>query len=78
MVSPVFLMKPMASQAGLLDFLGSDLDPARLSFRREKLLTPDIDDAGIVGPENAFQRIANQLLNVVSVGLGICIYFRAL
>jgi hypothetical protein len=77
MVSPVFLMKPMASQRGLLDFLSRDLDPARLSLRREKLLTADINNSGIVGPENAFQRIANQLLNVVGVGLGICIDFRA-
>jgi hypothetical protein len=78
MVSPVFVTKPMASQRCLLNFLGSDLDPSRHSLRREKLQAPDINNAGIVGPENAFQRIANQLLNVVSIRLGISVDFLLL
>jgi hypothetical protein len=78
MVSPILLMKPMASQASLLDLVNRDFDPSRNSSRREQLQTPDIDDAGVVGPENAFKSISDQFLNVVSIRLGICIDFLAL
>jgi hypothetical protein len=71
MVSPILLMKPMASQASLLDLVDRDFDPSRYSSRREQLQTPDIDNAGIVGPEYAFQCVANQLLKIVSVRFGV-------